>query len=194
MILELAGTITRLLADGRAGNSSATAAVFDRLYNELRGLARTLLRSSGIRESDLQATALVHAAVERVLERGELTAENRRHFFFLLGRAMHHVLVERTRANSALKREGRRRRIAMPEVLDPSSGENTDRLDLAAALEELALLDRGAADVAKLRFIEGLTLEEVAKQLETTFSSARRDWVYARAWLRTRLGNSGPKI
>lgn len=195
MTLDLAGTITKLLADARAGNPNATAAVFARLYNELRAIARRMLRSSGIRENDLQATALVNAACERVLERNELTAENRRHFFFLLGRAMHHVLVEQARARSALKREGKRKRVDMPELPAPTTRTaDMERLDLHAALDELRLLDQSAAKVAAGRFLQGRTLEEIAEQRGMTISVVRRDWLYARAWLRTRLGSAGAEL
>jgi len=184
------GTITRLLGEARQGRSSALDDLFELLYDDLRGIARRELRNAG--NEPVHATTLVHSACERLLARESLDANDRGHFFFLLGRAMHDVLVERIREEQAQKRGGGWKRRAMVELLSDDDRVVADGLDLAEALAALEKVDAAAHRIVVLRYLGGRSLREAAELTGCTFGAARGHWNYGRAWLRDRLGDGEP--
>lgn len=179
------GTITSLLREAEAGNRSALEQVFDRVQGDLRGMARGVLRGGGWQ--NLQGTELVNMACERLLKREQLNAEDRRHFFFLFGRAMRDILVEEARAAQAAKRGGGRK--PAPEVDFAVDGRRTrvGVLELHEALELLKEHDPEGVRVVELRFFAGRTLEETAELMGCTVGVVRGHWSYAKAWLAARL-------
>ena len=167
----------------RAEKLSATT------YDELRGLARSQLARLRPGQT-LQATALVHEAWMRVNERhGDLSStEDRRYFFFALGRAMRDLLVEEARRRSARKRGGDSQRQTLTGL---GVAEHSDA-DVLAVHEALAELERDNPEHARivvLRFFGGLTTEETASALDTSVSSVARRWRFCRAWLRRHMGD-----
>lgn len=182
------GTITILLQRARSGEAAAANELFERVYDDLRRLARG--KYGHVPGRGLEGTALVNAACERLLGRDALNAEDRRHFFFLLGRAMHDVLVEEARARAAEKRGGDRRQVPLVDFAADGASHTFEMLDLHAALEELRRADPDAAQVVSLRFFGNRTLEEAAEMMGVTFAVARRHWDYAKAWLSERLSRT----
>lgn len=180
------GTITSLLVRARAGDKPAADCLFDRVYGELRNIARREIANCGCKAS-IGGTALVGAACERLLEREKLDAENRRHFFYILSRAMHDVLIEEHRAAKTLKRGGEYQHFPIAEFEIPDASKTVEFLDLHHAIEELRRLDEASAEIVVLRFFGGRTLEEAAACMGCTVSVARRHWQYAQAWLHNRL-------
>lgn len=179
------GTITSLLREAEAGNRLALEQVFHRVQGDLRGMARGVLRGGGWQ--NLQGTELVNMACERLLKREQLNAEDRRHFFFLFGRAMRDILVEEARAAHAAKRGGGRK--PSPEVDFAVDGGRT-RFGVLALHEALELLkehDPEGVRVVELRFFAGRTLEETAELMGCTVGVVRGHWAYAKAWLAARL-------
>jgi RNA polymerase sigma factor (TIGR02999 family) len=181
-----AGTVTVLLREARGGREGAKDELFALVYGDLRALARARLAEQR-RGEPLDATGLVHAACERLLARNRLDANDRGHFFFLLGRAMHDVLVEEARAEAAQKRGGGQRKISLSELAAPSGSAATGILDLQEALAEFRRIDPEAARAVELRFFAGRTIEETAEAMNCTFSVARGHWEYAKGWLFERL-------
>jgi len=183
--------VTDLLRLSRQGASSARDRVFNILYDDLRRLAAKMLRGGFRRSSVMQTTMLVNTACERLLERGALDAENRRHFFSLLGRAMHDVLVEEARANGAAKRGGGDRPLSLEtDSPDVDAGEpmSTEELsDLRRALEELSEVDGEAAETIWLRSYCGRSIAETAEIMGSSVAIVRGNWDYAIAWLGDRL-------
>jgi RNA polymerase sigma factor (TIGR02999 family) len=168
------GTVTRLLAEVRAGVVNADNRLFAHVQGDLRRLAQGLLH---------RATELVNLAVLRLLDHEGLSAEDRRHFFFLLGRAMHDALVDEARRADSLKRGGGRSRESLMEFEIDRERIEIDPMDLDAALQKLAGIDPQASQVLQLRFFAGLPLDRVAESMGLTFHHARRTWEYAKAWL-----------
>lgn len=185
---DLSGTITHLLGRMRGGDRAATEELFDVVYAELREIAHRLVGRSA--PGSLEATELVHAACARLLGKCRLEAENRRHFFFLFGRAMRDVLTEQARRRAALKRGGSRQRVSLLEMKIDGATMTADILDLRAAVEALRGFDRDAARVVDLRFFADRSLEETAEILDLSVASVRRNWAYARAWLREHLAQA----
>jgi RNA polymerase sigma factor (TIGR02999 family) len=107
--------------------------------------------------------------------------------------AMRRVLIDHARRRGADRRQGERRRVPLDELVE--SLENSHRLnllDLEAALEELEQFSPRQAAVVVRRFFGGFALPEIAEHLEVSLSTVEKDWRLARAWLRKRLGESGP--
>lgn len=178
-------TITSLLGEVREGRADAADRLFAHVYEDLKQVARQQLQKN--RAGVLQATALVNAAYERLASREALDAADRRHLFYLFGRAMHDVLVEQVRRDLAEKRGGGLKQVPLLEVTVEGASRRIDLLDLQEALAELSLSDPDAARIVMLRFYAGLTLEESATAAELTFAVARRHWEYAKAWIHERL-------
>jgi RNA polymerase sigma factor (TIGR02999 family) len=180
------GTITSLLDLMRAGDKPAADRLFDRVYDELRAIARAAIRGCGGKKP-VEGTALVHAACERLLRREQLDANNRAHFFFILSRAMRDVLIDEARASNAVKRGGNSKQFALADFQIPDGSKTIEFLELHEAIEELRHVDENCAAIVTLRFFGGRTLEEAAACMSCTVGMARRHWAYARAWLHKRL-------
>jgi RNA polymerase sigma factor (TIGR02999 family) len=176
--------LTKLFARLRTGDGEALDGIMDALYTELRALAARRMRGE-TRRHTLQPTALIHEAYLRLM-RGPCVVNDRHHFFALAARAMRHVLCDHAREKFAGKRGGRMDRVTLGlapglEPLDPNV------LALDEALAAFSELDPRAAQVVELRFFGGYTDKEVSEILRTNIPAVRRDWTFARTWLKTHL-------
>lgn len=186
------GTITRLLDASHRGDKAAMDDLFDRVYEELRQIARRLTADVPER-ADLNPATLVNAACERLLASEKLNAEDRRHFFFIFGRAMHDVVVDEARRATALKRNQR-----PGELLPSSQSVHLDRTTLtlgtlADLVREFHEVDPDAAQVVRLRYFAGRSLRQTASDLGITLAAVRAHWAYAKAWLAERVkGDASP--
>jgi RNA polymerase sigma factor (TIGR02999 family) len=140
----------------------------------------------------LQATALVHEAYLRLVDEKEVQRwDSRGHFFAAAAEAMRRILVERARQRARLRHGGQRTRLDL-EHLDLAQEETPDDLlALDEALERLTAEDKTVAEVVKLRFFAGLTIEQTASALGISVRTANRHWAYARAWLFQQLSEAG---
>jgi RNA polymerase sigma factor (TIGR02999 family) len=177
--------VTHILAQIDSGDPSAAQLLLPLVYDELRYLAAARLAQENPGQT-LQATALVHEAYLRLVQgvSGDRPWHSRGHFFAAAAEAMRRILVEQARRKQTRKRGGQRVRITMEDVAQVASGQQL--VDLLALDEALASLEAEAplkAELVKLRFFAGLTLEETAQALEISLSTAKRHWIYARAWL-----------
>lgn len=189
------GTITVLLRKARDGDLHARDRLFVLVDQDLRRLAAGMLPKGGWVHGELDATALVNSACERLLGKEQLDAECRKHFFFILGRAMHDCLVEQARAAGSAKRGGGHHRVPLVEFHTDGHRTAAGMLDLDEALEALRTHDPDGAQIVQLRFFGGRTLEEAAEIMGCTFAAARQHWDYARAWLHERLAaRDGPPV
>ncbi len=136
----------------------------------------------------LQATALVHEAYLRLVgDPPEATApswNSRGHFFAAAAEAMRRILVDRARHKQTVKAGGDRQRIEMSDVEPAAPEPDVELLAVHDALDRLEATDKRKADLVKLRFFVGLTIEEAAQALGISVSTATTDWAYARCWLR----------
>ena len=154
------------------------------VYDELRSLAEAYLRRERA-DHTLQATALVHEAWVRLSRQDPGRWRDDRHFAALAAHVMRRVLVDHARRRAAEKRGGDRQRLTLHEPEAP--GQDPDLLALDEALTALAGLSERQARVVELRFFGGLTLDEVAVELDVARSTVAADWQMARAWLNHRL-------
>jgi RNA polymerase sigma factor (TIGR02999 family) len=161
------------------------------LYEELRRLAAVLARRLPPGQT-LQPTALVHEAYLRLVRDQDPGWEGRRHFFGAAAKAMREILIEQARRKASLKHGGQAQRIELAEGLawiEPPSG---DVLALDDAIQQLDADDAHLAEVVRLRYYTGLSVEETAGVLGVSVSTLKRDWRFARAWLARQLGEGAP--
>ncbi len=178
-------TITQLLEQSRGGDSAALERLLASVYNDLRDIASRHMFNERP-DHTLQPTALVHEAFLRISSGGPISFQDRSHYLRAASLAMRRVLIDHARARSAAKREG-----ALRVTLDESiigSDPRIEAIDLADALERLAAADPRCAEVVQLRFFAGLDVTEVAKVMDISVATVKRDWRFAKAWLASELG------
>jgi RNA polymerase sigma factor (TIGR02999 family) len=135
----------------------------------------------------LQTTALVNEAYVRLLRNTEIDWRSRAHFYAVAARTMRRVLVDYARAQAADKRGGGAMEIQFDEGLAVSAERCGQITELDDALKTLSSLEERVGNVIELRFFAGLSFEETAEALGISVRTAKRDWEFGRAWLRSEL-------
>jgi RNA polymerase sigma factor (TIGR02999 family) len=187
--------VTRILSAIEQGDPHAAEQLLPLVYEELRRLAAQKLAQEKPGQT-LQATALVHEAYLRLVGSGEAAGgeqrwDSRGHFFAAAAEAMRRILVENARRKHRHRHGGGRRRVRLGD-LPATERDPEDVLALDDALARLAAEDAAAAEVVKLRFYAGLSVEEAADALGFSRAQGYRHWNYARAWLRCALEDESP--
>jgi RNA polymerase sigma factor (TIGR02999 family) len=140
----------------------------------------------------LQATALVHEAYLRLVGAENAVKWNSsEHFFAVAAEAMRRILIEKARRNLRVRHGGGRKKLDLEELDLADQAPAAKVLALNDALETLAAEEPVVADVVKLRYFAGLTLQEVANALDLSLRTTNRHWAYAKAWLYDKLSESG---
>ncbi|HEX4136382.1 MAG TPA: ECF-type sigma factor [Bryobacteraceae bacterium] len=181
--------ITHLLDSAGHGDDAAAAQIIELVYAELRRLAAHYMSGEKV-DHTLQTTALVHEAfLELFGQDTPMSFRNTGHFFAVAAIQMRRILVDHARQGNAQKR----RVISVPldEAYHISSGRDDALVALDDALKELAEVDPDASKVIELRFFGGYTDKETAEILDKNVAKVRRDWEFGRAWLYSRLDESG---
>lgn len=182
--------VTQLLQAIERGERQASEELLPLVYDELRRLARQRLRHEKSGQT-LEATALVHEAWLRLVSPGTDPGwKGRGHFFAAAAEAMRRILVENARRKGRLKHGGGHDREELEEAEIAAPAVDDRLLDLDEALTRLEAIDARKAELVKLRYFAGLTLEQAAEALAIGTSTAERDWAYARAWLFREMGES----
>lgn len=152
------------------------------VYDELRKLAAQKMAHEAPGQT-LQATALVHEAWLRLGGDCQPAWENRAHFFSAAAEAMRRILIDRARSRNAVRHGGRVRHINLEDLELAATADDDQLLAMHEALDRLTAHDPEKAELVKLRFFAGLTMEEAARVLGYSEPTAKRRWAYARAWL-----------
>jgi len=174
--------VTRILNAIEQGDARAADELLPLVYEELRLLAARKMSQEAPGQT-LQATALVHEAYIRLVGSEAQGWEGRTHFFAAAAEAMRRILVENARRKQRLKRGGRQRRVCLDDACMAIEEPSEDIVALDEALAKLAVEDPVKADLVKLRYFAGLTIEQAARILGISRATADRYWCYARAWL-----------
>ena len=178
--------VTRLLQDISAGRPDAAGSLLPLVYDHLKAIAAQRMASERPGHT-LQATALVHEAYLRILGSQDIDWNGRAHFFHIAAEAMRRLLIEHARARGRVKRGGDRQRVVL-SVLDLAQDQDEERImALDDAVRRLEQADADAAEVVRLRFFAGLTLEQTAQAMDRSPRTIKRDWAFARAWLHQAL-------
>jgi RNA polymerase sigma factor (TIGR02999 family) len=177
--------VTELLRAWRGGDESADALLLERVYRTLRNIAVGQLRGERAGHT-LQPTALVNEAYMRMVGQREVEWRDRAHFFGLAAVTMRRILVDHARRRKAKKRDVELEPMALSIATE--QGEAVDLLDLDRALDRFAERFPRQAKVVELRYFSGIEFEDVALALDSSLRTVKRDWAFARAWLRDALG------
>jgi RNA polymerase sigma factor (TIGR02999 family) len=174
--------VTHILNAAGQNDPRAANELLSLVYEELRRLAAAKIASE-VPGQTLQATALVHEAWLRLTSDQKRKSNDRTHFFAAAAEAMRRILVDNARRKHALRRGENPRRADMPEIACPIAGNEDQILAVNEALEKFAAQDQQKAELVKLRYFVGMTIEEAAEVLGISSGTAKRHWAYARAWL-----------
>jgi RNA polymerase sigma factor (TIGR02999 family) len=183
----LMNEVTRILSGIEQGDPHAAAQLLPLVYDELRKLAahRMIQEAPG---QTLQATALVHEAYIRLVDVDKAQHwDSRAHFFAAAAEAMRRILIESARRKGRLKRGGDRERVDLDDADAVSMAAPDELLVIDEAIAKLAAEDPQAAQLVRLRYFAGLSVEEAAEMSGLSRSSAYEHWSYARAWLHCEL-------
>ena len=164
------------------GDTNAADKLLPLVYEELRKLAAHKMANEAVGQT-LQPTALVHEAWLRLVGAENPKFENRAHFFGAAAEAMRRILIENARRKRALRHGGGQQRIDLQHAEIASSGDDDQLLAVSEALDKLSVQNKPEAELVKLRYFVGMTLEEAASVLGISPRTADNYWAHARAWL-----------
>jgi RNA polymerase sigma factor (TIGR02999 family) len=174
--------VTELLLEWSKGNRTVQDRLFGTVYNELHRLASRQMLGEPAGRS-LQTTDLVHEAYLRLINQNRVDWESRSHFFAIAARLMRRILVDHARARKAEKRPNSGLKVTLSDLPAGVNGRTVEFLALDEALERLEAMDPRQARIVEMRFIAGLSEEEIASALGVSVRTVKRDWRFARAWL-----------
>jgi RNA polymerase sigma factor (TIGR02999 family) len=174
--------ITVILNRIEQGDAQAADKLLPLVYDELRKLAAAKMAREAASHT-LQPTALVHEAWLRLGGDQQPDWKNRAHFFGAAAEAMRRILIDRARNRQALRHGGGQERINVDDIDLASAPDDERVLAINEILEKFARAEPQKAELVKLRYFAGLTIEEVAQTLGISEPTASRWWAYARAWL-----------
>jgi RNA polymerase sigma factor (TIGR02999 family) len=187
--------VTRILAEIEQGDPAAADKLLPLVYDELRRLAAARLAHEPGGQT-LQATALVHEAYLRLVGPDPAKRwDGRGHFFAAAAEAMRRILIERARRRTRLRHGAGQSRVPSDpdDLASPQPLADRELLALDEALERFAATDPEKAQLVRLRYFAGLTLEQAGEMLGISRATASRHWQYARAWLYDAIKNIGPE-
>jgi RNA polymerase sigma factor (TIGR02999 family) len=183
--------VTRILNAMGEGEAQASDRLLPLVYEELRKLAASKMAQEQGAQT-LQPTALVHEAWLRLGGVDVKAWNSRGHFFGAAAEAMRRILIENARRRTARRHGGGQARIDIEEVDIAAPAADDQLLAMDETLGRFARLDSRKAELVKLRYFVGMTIEEAANALGISEATAKRWWEYARAWLYTEMRSREP--
>jgi len=187
--------ITQVLEAAQRGDPTAATELLPLLYTELRNLAAAKMARE-LPGQTLQPTALVHEAWLRLSGPSQPDFQSRAHFFGAAAEAMRRILIDNARRKAALRHGGGQARVDIEETNIAVPAGDDQLLAVHEALDKLAAEDAQKAELVKLRFFVGLSVEEAAEVLGVSTPTIKRWWAYAKAWLYQEIakqaGNQNP--
>jgi RNA polymerase sigma factor (TIGR02999 family) len=192
-MLERMSEVTHILSAIEQGDPHAAGQLLPLIYDELRRLAAQRLAQEKPGQT-LQATALVHEAYLRLVGAPSVSDRwnSRGHFFAAAAEAMRRILIEQARRKGRARHGGGRKRVGLDGLDVAAESAAADLLALDEALRQFAAEEPQAAEVVKLRYFAGLTIEQTAEALGVSVRTANRHWAFARARLHQLL--NGPEL
>jgi RNA polymerase sigma factor (TIGR02999 family) len=181
--------VTRILTAIEQGDPQAADNLLPLVYDELRKLAASRMANEAAGHT-LQPTALVHEAWLRLVGKETPKFQNRAHFFAAAAEAMRRILIDNARRKRALRHGGGQQRVDLEHIDLACASDDDQLLAVNDALDKLAALSKSEAELVKLRYFVGMTLEEAADALGISARTADNYWAHARAWLFHELKSS----
>ncbi len=172
--------VTRIIHAIEQGDAQAAEKLLPLIYDELRILAAQKMAQERPGQT-LQATALVHEAYIRLVEGANQKWSSRGHFFKAATEAMHRILIEKARRKKSVKHGGGHIKVKLDGAAATVEEKSDDLIALDEALAKLEAEDSLKAQLAKLRFFAGLSIDQAAEVMEISRATAIRHWSFARA-------------
>lgn len=174
--------ITRLLDDARSGDDKATEALFNAVYQELKGIARSNRRRwQG--NATMNTTALIHEVFIKMAGGADASFSNRTHFFATASKAMRQVLVNYAKQQRAAKRGGDALRVTLDDSVFATQASADELLHIHQMLVELSKNHPRRGQIVECRVFGGMSVEETADALSISTATVKRDWRLATAWI-----------
>jgi RNA polymerase sigma factor (TIGR02999 family) len=179
--------ITHMLDRAASGDDRARNALFEQVYSELRGLARSKLAQESALTL-LNPTSLVHESWFRLIGNLDVDTKSRRVFFGYASKVMRSVIVDYVRERNAEKRGSGEPDVTLLTQLAGEAVNSEQILAVHQAMEKLKEIDERCHDIVELRYFGGFTVDECAEHLEVSAMTVARDWEKARHFLSYQLG------
>jgi len=178
--------VTDLLKAWGAGDKEAFDKVVALVYDELRRQASRYVHRESPGQT-LATTDLIHEAYLRLVDQKNPQWQSRAQFFGIAAQLMRRILVDHARARHRAKRGGGNIRISLDEAILGARSNEVELIDVDDALNRLAEIDIQQSKIVELRFFSGLNVEETAQVLGISPRTVKRNWRFAKAWLRREL-------
>lgn len=179
--------VTQILSQIESGDQAAADQLLPLVYDELRKLAAARMAREQHGHT-LQGTALVHEAYLRLVDTTRAQHwDSRGHFFAAAAESMRRILIEKARRRKRVRHGGGMKRVDLDQAASVAEERGDEILALDEALGRFSALEPAKADLVKLRYFAGLSIDEAAEVLGISRSTAKRYWIYARAWLLAEL-------
>ncbi|MCI0442207.1 sigma-70 family RNA polymerase sigma factor [bacterium] len=181
--------VTQLLQDWNRGDRQALDELMGLVYQELKKLASSYLRSERP-DHTLQPTAVIHELYLRLIGQNMPEWEGRAHFFGVAARLMRQILVDHARTRSAERRGGpQQSKILLEDAPVFTQDQAAELLAFDEALKKLAALDERKAQIIEMRSFAGMSVDETARTLNISAPTVKREMRLAKAWLLRELRN-----
>ncbi len=182
MVEDGSHQITLLLIDWSKGDKHALEQLMPLVYQELRQMARQYIKKQPAGHS-FQATELIHETYLKLAAGQDQNWQNREHFFGVAAKAMRHILVDYAKSQNRKKRGGWQQRVTLTGEAMVTNPRSEEIIALDDALNQLGILDERKARVVEMKFFAGLKVKEIAKVLNISDETVKRDWSFAKTWL-----------
>jgi RNA polymerase sigma-70 factor, ECF subfamily len=179
-------SITEILSRSSDGKSGETDKLFSLMYTDLCRLAGRFLQNEPLRHR-LSSSSLVHQAYVRMVDQSRIDWQGKTHFFAIGATVMRRILVDHARKVRSLKRGGGWERRQLTDEVTFQLSEDSDVLSLDDLLKTLAELNPRQAKIVELRFFGGMTMREIATEMNLGLRTVEKEWAMARAWMRREL-------
>ncbi|GAA5504767.1 ECF-type sigma factor [Novipirellula caenicola] len=178
--------INELVEKSVQGQPAETDRLFTLMYDDLRRLAGRFLQHEPMRQR-LSSSSLVHQAYMRMVDQSRINWQGKTHFFAIGATVMRRILVDHARKVRSQKRGGGWERRMLTDETTFQLSRDDDVVALDDLLNILATLNQRQARIVELRFFGGLTMREIAAEMNIGLRTIEKDWAMARAWMRREL-------
>ncbi|MFN5946385.1 MAG: ECF-type sigma factor [Phycisphaerae bacterium] len=178
-----------MIDNAKSGDATSSEVLVNALYDRLRSLAAATLQSEQVGHT-LQPTALVHEAWIKLAASENLDQAGRNTFMAAAAKTMRRVLIDHARIKKAQKRGGGEMKVELTDAESPAPSTEVDIEALDVALDEFAAKYPRQHRVVEMKYFANLTVKQIAEILGLGERSVANDWVFASAWLRSRLDKS----
>ncbi len=179
-------SVTEILSRSRDGQAGETDKLFVVMYDDLRRLAGRFLQNEPLRNR-LSSSSLVHQAYMRMVDQSRINWQGKTHFFAIGATVMRRILVDHARKVRSLKRGGGWDRRQLTDEVTFELSRDSDVVALDDLLTTLAELNPRQAKIVELRFFGGMTMREIATEMNLGLRTVEKEWAMSRAWMRREL-------